>query len=109
KRTPFTPVEMNRARTALAEAGMIPVYLPDQVSPNAFNGLIRSESPESFIEGYRYDIAPTTDNRPFFFYTIHIGDLWKSVLQGKTEDLDSNVGVVTLYALLGASLLATAV
>jgi hypothetical protein len=107
KRTPFAADEIARARSAIDRAGMKEVYVPGSPAANAFSGLLDSPDPHRYEAEYQYDIEPVTDNRPFFFYTVRARDLWGFITQGRSEDVKVNMGVMMLFVLLGASILAT--
>lgn len=108
KRTPLTGEEIDRARQAMAEAGMPTVYLPDEEVPNPFTELLRSPDPGEYARKYQYDITPVSDNRPFFFYTVRARELWEFVTLRRSEDVKINLGVMMLIVLLGVSLAGTA-
>ena len=109
KRTPFTAGEIALARSAMTEGGSQATYVPGGEASNPFTDLLQSSDPVGFESKYQYDIEPVTDNRPFFFYTVRPRDLWAFVTSAHTEDVKVNIGVMTLFVLLGASITATAV
>ncbi len=41
---------------------------PEPIYYELVNGILNAEDREKFYNGYLYDIAPTTDERPFFFH-----------------------------------------
>ncbi|MEZ4358554.1 MAG: hypothetical protein R3B48_00120 [Kofleriaceae bacterium] len=53
-----------------------------------------------------YDASPTTDDRPFFFYHLRLGDLGSAFHRNAVGQLN-NVGVTLLVLLLALSLVAT--
>ncbi len=110
-RKPFPPADLERARAAMAKAGMQAVYLPDERIPNQFTELLRSPDPAVYQSSYQYDISPVGDNRPFFFYTVQPRDILDFVAHAskRTADYKINRAVPLLYALMAISLLATAV
>ena len=61
---------------------------------------------DDFLATLPYDAAPTTDNKPFFFYHQRIGDILSSFGKSAAGQLN-NVGLVVLVILLGFSLLTT--
>ena len=52
-----------------------PLYLPSQPGQNPFSDLIASNDPYAFARGYAYNVAPVTDNAPFFFFTLKAGQI----------------------------------
>ncbi len=109
KRNPFTPAEITRAREAVVAAGMTLIYAPEAQIANPFTELILSAEPQAFTERYRFDVSPVSDDRPFFFYTVRLPELWKFVTLQRSEDVKINLGVVMLLASLAVSTVATAV
>jgi len=53
--------------------------------------------------------APVDDNRPFFFYTVQPGDVWRFITAGNRDSADFKINraVPTLFSLIGVSVLAT--
>jgi spermidine synthase len=92
KNEPFTAQEMRQLAQAAADSQQSVLYWPKVLSPEdqarleqgyyahqseevqgtarAWGGLIgayAAGTPESFLASYRYNVAPTTDDSPFFF------------------------------------------
>jgi hypothetical protein len=82
KRSPFTTAETARAREFLARLDFVPIWLPDGGPAPAeiaapfslFSGVIRDTITarpgadlDSFYDQAPYDIAPATDDNPFYF------------------------------------------
>lgn len=112
KRTPFTAEEEAAVRAHLARnPNLRPLYLPsDSGEParNAFRALIASNDPDSFARSYAYNVAPVSDNVPFFFFTLKPGQLFRQALSGRGMDWKVNVGVAVLGMVLVISLVAVA-
>ncbi|MCL4248982.1 MAG: hypothetical protein KJ065_12620 [Anaerolineae bacterium] len=79
KKSPFTQAEID---TVLAEAERLEfavLYAPGitaaEIGPVA--SLVLAENRQTFIDDYALDISPATDNRPFFFNVVRLGDLNK--------------------------------
>jgi predicted membrane-bound spermidine synthase len=106
----FTAAEVDRAATHLAEYGLQAIYLPYLYSHNHFYDLLHSTNPDDYERSYTFDIAPVSDNRPFFFYTVQPRDLWAFLTTAShdTADYKINKAVPLLFGLMGISLLATA-
>jgi hypothetical protein len=70
--------------------------------------IARSDSREEFIARYPYNIAPVTDNAPFFFFTFKTQGLVREIFHGRGRGIDwkVNLGVVVLFMLLIVSFLA---
>src|SRR5450631_4048047 len=86
-----------------------PVYLPGDGSSTAFAQLLTSPNPPAFWRGYRYDVSPVSDDRPFFFYTVQPRDLWNFVMNANTASADYKVNraIPLLFALIAVSIGAT--
>jgi SAM-dependent methyltransferase len=83
KRSPFTAEEIARARDFLRRLDFVPIWLPDGGPAAAeipepfsfFSGVIRATITtsgadlERFYREAPYDIAPSTDDNPFYFAT----------------------------------------
>ena len=112
-RKPFTDADIARARQLLSETKMEGVYLPDQgaasSSGSAFAELLGSADPPEFWRGYRYDVSPVSDDRPFFFYTVQPRDLWNFATSANAESADYKINraVPLLFALVAVSIGAT--
>ncbi len=109
-RKPFRPADVQTARALFQKSGMYGVYLPDQPVNNQFWELLHTPDPQSFWRNYTFDVSPVSDNRPFFFYTVQPRDLWSFIRNASRESADFkiNKAVPLLFALMGVSLLATA-
>ena len=118
KRTPFTAEEESQVRTHLsANPKLFLLYAPsvrDLVTANdhfpasadSFTQLIQLNNPQRFAAGYPYQVAPVTDNAPFFFFNLKLGQVLRpgSLMQGM--DWKVNLGVAVLGMVLAISLLA---
>ena len=82
------------------------LYLPSQPGNNPFSDLIASNDPYAFARSYAYNVAPVTDNAPFFFFTLKAGQILGD--KGLREGIDwkVNLGVLVLFLVLIISLLA---
>jgi hypothetical protein len=84
------------------------LYSPSHSTQNAFTDLIESSDPSSFARQYVYNVAPVTDNAPFFFFTLKPSQIWRSMRGTDAMDWKVNLGVAVLFMLLVISLLAVA-
>ncbi len=124
KRTAFTPEELGRVREHLAvHPKLFLLYTPSGAAMTAgnsqqehyaagadsFSHLIQSNDPKHFAAHYPYEVSPVTDNAPFFFFTLKLGQILhpKSLQQG--VDWKNNLGVAVLGMVLAISLLAVLV
>jgi spermidine synthase len=107
KKTPFTPAEETAVITHFDHYSELdPLYLPSQHGQNPFSDLIASNDPYGFARGYAYNVAPVTDNAPFFFFTLKAGQILGE--KGLREGIDwkVNLGVLVLLLVLVISLIA---
>jgi hypothetical protein len=90
KKTPFTPGDASRLARLADELGFSILYVPGGASAETphdpvemqrtgtsaadYRRLILAADREQFIAAYPLDIAPTTDDRPFFFHTTRLRD-----------------------------------
>lgn len=79
KKTPFTAEEVETLIAKAQELDFAVLYAPQitaaEASPIA--EFILAADRRQFIEAYPLDISPSTDNRPFFFSVVRLGDLNK--------------------------------
>ena len=105
KKSPFTPEEEAAVRAHLgAYANLKPLYLPSAPGDNPFSRLIESGDPYGFARGYDYNVAPVTDDAPFFFFTTRL----RQLSGPRGIDWKVNLGVAVLLVLLAVSTLAVA-
>ncbi|MBI1354769.1 MAG: hypothetical protein GC160_10505 [Acidobacteria bacterium] len=107
RRNPFTQEQIDSLRAAAQANGMSEVYAPDQPGDNPFAQLLRTPDIDAFLASYPFDVSPVDDNRPFFFYTVPLPDLWSFILSPWNVDSKVNLGVLLLVASLGMSIVAT--
>jgi spermidine synthase len=111
KKTAFTAVEESAVQAHFDKYDDLdPLYLPSQPGagqggPNPFANLIASNDPYRFAQSYAYNVAPVSDNAPFFFFTLKAGQILQ---QGRQHGIDwkVNLGVLVLILVLVISLVA---
>lgn len=113
KRTPFAPTELREIRSFARENRFDLVHVPGLArrEANRFNVLRNDRyfaafqallaDPEGFADGYEYDVAAPTDDRPFFFHFFK----WEQTpdvlrLLGKTWQPFGGAGYLIVLALL---------
>jgi hypothetical protein len=131
KRTGFTAEELAQVRAHMAVHPRLAVlYAPSDppistsastspspserqasysASADSFTQLIQSNDPKYFAARYPYDVSPVTDNAPFFFFTLKLGQILhpQSLMRG--IDWKVNLGVAVLGMVLAISVLAVLV
>ena len=80
KKTPFTQVEIATVRAEAQRLEFAVLYDPDSadVGSEPVANFIRAKDRQAFVDSYPLDISPATDNRPFFFSVVRLGDLNKT-------------------------------
>ncbi len=108
KRSPFSAGEVAAVRRHLtAYPRMTLLYAPGAAQKNAFADLIQSGDPAGFARNYAYNVAPVTDDDPFFFFTLKTSDIVRRMAEQQTSiDWKVNLGVAVLVMLLAISALA---
>src|SRR6202040_1857665 len=124
KRSAFTEEELGGVRLHLAtHPRLFLLYAPPDpastsvhgleehysASADSFTQLIRSNDPKYFAGHYLYDVSPVTDNAPFFFFTLKLGQILHPQSLQKAIDWKVNLGVAVLGMVLAISLLAVLV
>jgi hypothetical protein len=121
KRTAFTPEEEGQVRAHLAAYPKLsPLYLPSQrdlttatghedhypADSNSFTQLIQLNDPNRFAALYPYDVSPVTDNAPFFFFNMKLGQVLHTRGRQRAVDWKVNLGVAVLGLVLLISVVA---
>lgn len=74
--SPFSAQDLERIAAQAQEMEFAPVLTPDTASDPTVAALAAPEQRAAAIAAYPFDISPPTDERPFFFFTVGLGDLW---------------------------------
>jgi predicted membrane-bound spermidine synthase len=107
KKTPFTPAEEAAVTGHLAHYSQLhALYLPSRPEHNPFSDLIASNDPYAFAQSYGYNVAPVTDNAPFFFFTLKAPQILREEGLRKGIDWKVNLGVLVLLLVLIISICA---
>jgi hypothetical protein len=121
RRTAFTPEEEGLVRAHLAAYPRLSLlYSPSErdlitvtghedhypADSNSFTQLIQLNDPGRFAALYPYDVSPVTDNAPFFFFTMKLGQILHQKSNPTAVDWKVNLGVAVLGMVLLISVLA---
>jgi spermidine synthase len=107
KKSAFTPEEESAVQAHFKKyAGLAALYLPSSPAKNPFAELIASNDPHQFSQSYSYNVAPVSDNAPFFFFTLKPGQILAEGLRRQGIDWKVNLGVLVLILVLVISLAA---
>jgi hypothetical protein len=107
KKSPFSPEEEAAVIAHLEKHDNLePIYLPSAPGANPFSALIARNDPWAFAREYAYNVAPVSDNAPFFFFTLKLGQALGN--EGLREGIDwkVNLGVAVLGMVFLISLVA---
>jgi hypothetical protein len=99
KRTPFSLEDSQQIVDVAGQMGWTVLQAPGMVAEPPVRDLIYNDDRAAFYRNYVADIAPTTDDRPYFFYTLRLNNLadWQYE-QGVSNR--NNQGVFVLYSLV---------
>ncbi|HLW86419.1 MAG TPA: hypothetical protein VKR60_14470 [Candidatus Sulfotelmatobacter sp.] len=107
KKTPFTAEEEFAVRSHFDKYYELdPLYLPSEPGHNPFADLIASNDPYTFAQSYAYNVAPVSDNEPFFFFTLKARQILSEKGLRAGIDWKVNLGVLVLLLVLVISLVA---
>lgn len=108
-RKPFSDQDVATMKNALTIGSMEGVYLPGTSDPSAFRDLLLTTNQREFFAGYKFDVRPVSDDRPFFFYTVQPKDIWRFLTSASRESADYKINraVPLLFGLVAVSIVAT--
>ncbi len=112
KKTAFSTDEVSAVEAHVQKYPQLnPLYLPSDLdkahlAENPFADLIASNDPSRFAQSYAYNVAPVTDNAPFFFFTLKPGQILHGQALRHAIDWKVNLGVLVLLVVLGVSIVA---
>jgi hypothetical protein len=107
KKSPFTPEEEAAVKAHLrSHDNLVALHLPSQPQNNPFSALIARNDPRAFASSYAYNVTPVTDNAPFFFFTLKLGQVLHHEGLEQGIDWKVNLGVAVLGMVLIISLVA---
>jgi len=107
KKSEFTKEEEQAVQLhLLANSNLHALYLPSDPGTNQFSDLIASNNPWIFAQSYPYNIAPVTDNAPFFFFTLKTSQILQEQGLQRGIDWKVNLGVAVLGMVLIISFVA---
>ncbi|MBI3209357.1 MAG: class I SAM-dependent methyltransferase [Candidatus Solibacter usitatus] len=107
-RKPITAAQIPTLKAALADAALTALYYPGILDSTAFSQYLSAPDPASFYAGYRYNVTPVSDDRPFFFFTVQPRDVLQffGTAYRESADYKINKAVPLLFGLVGISILA---
>ena len=105
KRSPFTPQELAQVHRMADQLQFTILYAPDGTGSGPVAELVNAPDRRAFVRNYPLDISPPTDDRPFFFNLIRLGNLMDRKLYASRVYRISYEAVYVLMALLVITLL----
>ncbi len=107
KKSAFTEAEEAAVKAHLvSHPALAALHLPSAPQDNPFSALIAANDPRAFASHYAYNVAPVTDNAPFFFFTLKLGQILHHDGARHGIDWKVNLGVAVLGMVLIISLVA---
>jgi hypothetical protein len=100
RREPWTPDELARIERLAAERGEGVAFAPGGPYQLEWAELAAAESPRAFCEGYRLDVCPPTDDRPFFFNMKRAADVFSAPPPGYFYAVDPLLVLALALAIL---------
>jgi hypothetical protein len=80
--SPFTPSQLTRMERLASERGARVAFAPGGPYRLEWKQLARASSLEAFCSGYRVDVCPTTDDKPFFLNFERLGQIGQATPPG---------------------------
>jgi SAM-dependent methyltransferase len=87
----FTDAEWQAARARLVTQGFRILLGPDTTFDALTSTLMSGKADQAFLDSLPENIAPSTDDNPFFFYTARFGDLFG--LPTTTHAMNNNAAI----------------
>lgn len=104
KKQPFTDTEVARLQEVATALGYTVLYAPGMTPFEEVGEFIADPDHAAYIAAYPLDISPATDDRPFFFNLVLLGDLLDPALSGSGVYRTSMEAINILFAVIGISL-----
>src|SRR5579864_7274137 len=107
KKSAFNAEEEEQVQAHLSSnPRLVALYLPSNPKDNPFSALIARNDPYAFARDYQFNVAPVSDNAPFFFFTLKLGQFLHREELNQGIDWKVNLGVVVLGVVLVMSCVA---
>ena len=104
--TPWTEAEVMRIQELAEERGQGLLFAPSGPYEDEWRELAEAESLESFCNGYLLDVCPPTDDKPFFFRMLRLGQIGERVEGYMYATTPFSILIVTLVILAVLSVVA---
>ena len=103
KTVPFTLREIGRAEDFARRLGLEVLYTPRTRPANDLTRLVEAEDPAAMWSAYPSNIAPPTDDSPFFFQSVRLENVL-SQRWTRGQWRRTNLGTLVLFGLVGITL-----
>jgi len=80
RKTPFRAFDVALIEQQCRRAGLTLIAAPGRPGVGLYGRLLGAPDWHQVIAGYEYDISPSTDDRPFFFYVVKPTAFWRGLL-----------------------------
>jgi len=80
--SPFSDQDLQTLLQVTTQMKFDPVLTPSEAINGVFEGLVEAKDVDAYAARYRVNIAPPTDDKPFFFQMIRLNDLFHGNLPG---------------------------
>ncbi|MBZ0270828.1 hypothetical protein K8I61_02240 [bacterium] len=101
RNTPFTLDDIHELHADALALGLEILYSPyTETGLAAIKQMLRAPVLADWLRAQHLDLAPPTDNRPFFFNTLRLSDLAESFKLAWSAKI-RNVGLLIVFALFG--------
>lgn len=107
-RQPFTAEQVAGLQEVAAASGYEVLYAPGLAPTEEVGQFMADPDHAAFIRAYPLDISPATDNRPFFFNLILLGDLLDPALSGSGVYRTSMEAITILFAVIAVTVVLSA-
>jgi hypothetical protein len=84
RKRPFTDAELAQVRTQARERSRGIAFAPGGPYAREWQELARTDDLDEFCSGYRLNVCPTTDDKPFFLNSTRVRDLADPLPEGST-------------------------
>ena len=102
---PFTDAQWQAARWRLERQGFKILLGPDIACDEITSAFMSGKADKAFLDSLPENIAASTDDNPFFFYTARLGDLLSF---GKSVAMNNNAAISMIHWLVILALAACA-
>jgi hypothetical protein len=77
KQSPFTQSEVDKVQTVIKEKGFVLLYAPFGKGHGVIRDFVMSDDYPAFWQNYPINVAPPTDDQPFFFQMLRFSDVFR--------------------------------